>query len=357
MNLGKVIITADVTIRETLKKIDQSAEKVLIVVDEQKRLVGTITDGDIRRAILKGKNINSKINDIYNPHPFFLREQEYSKEQARSIMLAKRIELIPVVDNIDHLVNYVTWDQILSDQEPQAPHFEKIDLPVVIMAGGKGTRLEPFTRLFPKALVPISETTVLEAIINQFRKFGIEKYFITLNFKGEMIESYLKSVEKSYSVDYVWEKDFLGTAGSLKLLEKLIKGNFIVSNCDILIRADFEDAVKFHEKEQAALTIISSIRHYKIPYGVIKFKKGGKVINIVEKPEYTFPVNAGVYIVNSNVLKYIPEAQPFDMNQFISILLKNDERVFTYPVNENDYLDLGEWEEYKRATEKLNLLK
>jgi NDP-sugar pyrophosphorylase family protein len=224
---------------------------------------------------------------------------------------------------------------------------------VVIMPGGKGTRLDPITRVLPKPLIPIRDKTILELIIKEFYDYGISNFYLTLNYKGSMIEAYFNSIEKQYKVNYIWETDFLGTAGSLKLVEQEIADLFIVSNCDIIVKADYDDVINFHKNHNASLTILSSIQHYKIPYGVIEFKNGGVVNKITEKPEYSMTVNTGVYVFDKSILKYIPKNKIFDMNNLIDSLIANKKTVVTYPVNENDYIDIGQLEEYKKITNNL----
>ncbi len=164
-----------------------------------------------------------------------------------------------------------------------------------------------------------------------------------------MIKAYFKGIEKDYEVDFIKEKDFFGTAGSLKLLEKKIDDTFIVSNCDIIVKANFENVLALHKERNASLTILSSVQHYEIPYGVINFKDGGEVVNIQEKPEYTFTINTGVYILNNDVLDFIPDDTHMDMTDLIEILTEKGKKVLTYPVNEKEYLDIGQWKEYKKV--------
>jgi NDP-sugar pyrophosphorylase family protein len=217
------------------------------------------------------------------------------------------------------------------------------------MAGGKGERLDPFTRILPKPLIPIGDKPIVEIIIEEFRKQGVERYYLTLNNKSEMIESYFNSIEKDYEIIFIKEKSFLGTAGSLKIIEKKISDLFIVSNCDVIVKADFSDVINFHKNQKSMLTILAPIQHHKIPYGVIEFKKGGQVGAIHEKPEYTFTINAGVYVLCKESLKFIPENTAFDMTSLIDVLLKNEKKIFIYPINEKNYIDIGQWEEYKKV--------
>jgi dTDP-glucose pyrophosphorylase len=348
-----ILIHIDESIKDALKKLDKTAKKVLLVIDDDDRLLGTMTDGDVRRYILSGKSLDNDIREVYNKKPIFIKKEEFSIERIKEMLIKSKAGLIPILDDAGKVSDFVTWDQIFSE----LPITNKVDIPVVIVAGGKGSRLEPFTKVFPKPLIPIGDKSIIEIIIDEFKKQGVSEFYLTLNHKGEMIESYFKSIEKDYKISYIWEKDFLGTAGSLKLLDGKINDLFIVSNCDVIVKANFDDAINYHKEHRAVLTILSSIQHHKIPYGVVKSREGGKVVNIIEKPEYTLTINTGVYILSKECLEFIPKDSAFDMPDLIENLIKNNRLVITYPVNESDYIDIGQWAEYKNALEKIQLLR
>lgn len=347
-----IFISPDSSVKEAFKLLDQSAQKLLLVVDDDHTLLGTLTDGDIRRHILKNHSIDESIRHVYNPNPIVLHEDSLSPDEAQQLILTHKLSMIPVIDAKGIIVDTITWDQALTIQKPIKK--KSLDLPVVIMAGGKGTRMDPFTRVLPKPLIPIGDKTILEHIINEFKIYGINNFIFTLNFKGDMIKAYFNAIDKDYQTEYVVEEDFYGTAGSLKLLTDMLPETFIVSNCDIIVHADYEDVLSYHKKQNADLTILSSIQHYKIPYGVVNFKEEGVVTTISEKPEYTFVINTGVYILNKKILDFIPEKEPFDMPSLIQKLIERGKKVITYPVNENDYIDIGQWKEYKTAIEKFS---
>ena len=167
-----------------------------------------------------------------------------------------------------------------------------------------------------------------------------------------MVKTYLDSVPKEYKMNYIWEKKFLGTAGSLKLLPKSIKNKFMVSNCDIIIDADYGDLLRFHVDNDNLLTVVGSIQHYRIPYGIVNFKKEGRIKNIQEKPEFDFMVNTGMYVLSREVINFIPDDRPFDMTDLIEVLLKKKKKMGVYPVSQKSYIDIGQWEEYKKYFEK-----
>mgnify|MGYP001305622541 CR=1 FL=1 len=356
--INSFLIKQTDTIKEALKKLDITAEKVLFVVDEQSKFIGTISDGDIRRYILNvGQlELNKTIEKIYNNDSIFIFKDEFELELAKKLLFEHKIEAIPVIERNGIITDLITWSQAFS--ENMEKNRKKIDIPVVIMAGGKGTRLEPFTKIFPKALIPVGEKPILQIIIEKFYASGIKEFLVSLNYKGDMIESYFNGIDKNYSVEGVWEKEFLGTAGSLSLIDKKkLKEDFILTNCDIIVNADYSEVLDFHREHNASLTILSAVKHYRIPYGVINFKEKGKVIKISEKPEFTFTINAGVYILNKETLDYIPKDKRLDMNQLIDKLIANKKIIQTYPVNENDYIDIGDWTEFKRSKSKLEILK
>lgn len=350
-----LMITKEFTVKEALKKLDETAEKVLMVVDSHSKLIGTITDGDIRRAILSGKNFNDSISGVYNCRPLSISESNFDLDLVKGIFIHRKIELLPIVDTDMKIVDFITWNSAFSESRAHIFPAEKICEPVVIMAGGKGVRLHPITKVLPKPLIPLGEKTIAELIIERFQNFGVEEFFLTLNYKGEMIKAYFDSMVHGYKLHYVFEADYLGTAGSLKLIQDTIGQTFIVSNCDILVKVDYAKIMRYHKDKGACLTIVSAFQHHKIPYGVINFKKDGYVVGISEKPEKTFPINTGVYIFEHSCLDYIPVNTYFDMTDLIDLLLKEQKIICTYPVNANDYIDIGQWDYYKDALEKFKL--
>ncbi len=353
--IDSIFVCKNETIKEALKKLNISAEGVLLVLDEEKKLIGTLTDGDIRRAILAGKDLKDTIEGVFNPKPSFLYEDNFNEKKARTLFLNKRFSLIPVLTRTREVARYITWTDFFSGVTLPRKTRKKVDIPLVIMAGGKGTRMKPFTSVLPKPLIPIGEKTVLEHIIDEFLLNGITQYYFTLNYRGEMIRAYFDGIERSYNVKYIWEKEFLGTAGSLRLFADDAPECFFVSNCDIIVKADFSDVLDFHRSNGSWLTIISALQHNTVPYGVVHFSNGGRVEKIQEKPEYSFTINTGVYILDKRCLQYIPENKVFHMTDLIQALMYDHRPVFTYPINEGEYIDIGQWEEYRNALDRLNI--
>jgi dTDP-glucose pyrophosphorylase len=347
-----ILIHEAESVKEALKKLDKTAEKVLIVVDDDMRLLGTISDGDIRRHLLKGRDLEEPILDVYHRQPITMEQHRMSMAEARETMLKHKIELLPVIDAERRVIDFLSWSQAFTEKKPARSRV--LDLPVVIMAGGKGTRLEPFTKVFPKPLIPLGDKPIIEVIIDEFRHYGINRFFITLNYKADMIEAYFKSVERDYEITFVREEEFLGTAGSLRLLQGRIDGTFILSNCDTVVKANYEEVVRLHREQESFVTILSALRHYEIPYGVLTYGAGGEIQELVEKPECTFTINTGCYVLDSRCLEHVPEGY-YDMPTLIGALIAQNRKAITYPVNESDYVDIGQWEEYRRTLKHFEL--
>ena len=347
----------NITIKEALKKLDETAEKTLLVTDDSRRLLGTLTDGDIRRYIIRTGKLNGTIEKIFNRKPITIHISEVSNtNMIRKILLRKKIEVLPVLDDNNRIVDYLTWSQVFS-KDGTSINYKKngtLNIPVVIMAGGRGTRLKPFTQVLPKPLIPVGDKTIVEHIMDKFRSFGITKFFMLLNYKSELIKAYFNGTVRDYQIEFLTEDRFLGTVGGLSLLKDKIHSDFILSNCDVLVDTDYEKVLEFHRSNEAWLTAITAILHYRIPYGVVNTCRGGLVKSIQEKPEHSFQINTGVYVFKREVLEYIPKDKPYDMNELIEKLLEEDKKVLAYPVSEGDYIDIGQWDEYRKALSKLS---
>ncbi len=346
-----LFLSPDERISQVLRKFNTAGEKVLLVV-EDKKLIGVVTDGDIRRAVLSGADLDDPIIHVYNSSPCFIYDFQLDHDHVRNLLLENRIDLIPIVDGKMRVVDYITWDRAFARKDLCAGKKDQISLPVVIMAGGKGTRLGPVTTIIPKPLIPVGTKTIVEHIMDRFMENGITTFYFTLNYLGEMIKAYLSSVDSKNSLHYIFEDEFYGTAGSLKLGKDKLPSVFIVSNCDILVETDYADILAFHKKNKAALTMVSAFMQHRIPYGVIDFKHDGIVTGLREKPEQTVVINTGVYIVNLECLDYIPDNAVFHMTDLIEALMEKGKRVCTYPVNETEYIDIGQWDEYRSAVKQ-----
>lgn len=344
--IKKYCVSEHVTIKDALKQIGVAAVKMVFIVDTQDKLVGSVSDGDVRRWLLNGESLTENVSRIYNHYPKTVTEP-YDVQDIKQLMLKYRIEVIPVVKN-DILVDVLLWSDVFSGM---AHHHEaKLNVPVLVMAGGKGTRMDPFTRILPKPLIPLGDKPIIEIILDNFSSFGCSDFLVTLNYKGKMIQSFFDSAESSYPIRFFWEEKPCGTAGGIRLAKEAIAADdFFVSNCDVLVKADYNDIYHFHTENNNDITIVGSMKHFTIPYGVLELKNGGVLQNIIEKPEYDFLVNTGMYVIRKKVIDAIPENEKFDFPQLIEKVQQLGGKVGVYPIGQHAWIDIGQWQEYHEA--------
>lgn len=337
------IVDSHKTIIQTMKLMDDGFTKALLVFDGE-QFLGLITNGDLQRAIIAKKPFDTEIKTIVDNSKKKYAHISDDKEHIKAWMLDVRAEMMPVVDSEGKLVKVIFWDELFNDQ--QNDNREKIDLPVVIMAGGKGTRLKPITNVIPKPLIPIGEKTILEEIMDQFEKIGCQKFFMSVNYKSDMMRFYIEQLEHHYDIEFFEESKPLGTIGSVSLLKGKITTPFFVSNCDILIDQDYRDVYDYHLVNHNDLTIVTAVKSYKIPYGVIETGEDGLMTGLQEKPEITYMINTGVYILNPECIEAIPEGEFFHITHLMEKIKKRGGRVGCFPVSEHAWKDMGEWSEY-----------
>ena len=221
------------------------------------------------------------------------------------------------------------------------------------MAGGKGTRLEPFTKVLPKPLIPIHEKPVIEHILEHFTNVGVKQFILTVNYKARIMKAYFEELKPDYSIDFVEEQKPLGTAGSLKFLENKFNSPIFVTNCDIIIQADYPDIFAFHQNNGYDITLVASIKNYIIPYGTCELDGEGNLKKINEKPKYDLLVNTGLYVINPDILHLIPENESYDITYLIEDAMKKNKKVGVYPIDDDSWIDVGQWAEYQKAVDQL----
>jgi len=347
--LKDIFVNRDHSIIDAMRVLDDTGMKTVIVIEDNK-LVGVLTDGDIRRYILKAGNLNEPVSLIMNIKPIKIHKNEMTK--AKKIFLKKLLSIIPVVDDNDEVIDLIKWEDLFEGGDREA---DSLDVPVVIMAGGEGTRLYPYTKILPKPLIPIGDTPIIERIIERFNQRGCQDFYLTVNYKKNMIKAYFNELQPNYNIHYIDENKPLGTGGSLYLLKDELKETFIVSNCDVLIDGNYSDMLKFHKDNNNDLTIITSVKNYVIPYGIIELDNEEKVNKLIEKPHYNFLVNTGMYILEPNVLQLIPRDEVYHITQLIDALILNGSKVGTYPVSEKSWLDMGQINELETMRQRLGL--
>jgi dTDP-glucose pyrophosphorylase len=353
MEIKKLLIERGLDLKSALKRLDQGAKKVLFVVEGKQKLYGSITDGDIRRFIIKTGGLSGTVDEVCHTDPVRVKEG-YGYSDVKQVMLEKSVEAVPVVNSQGRIIDILYWEDILRESDRKVKR--AIDLPVVIMAGGRGTRLEPFTQILPKPLIPVGDKTMIELVMKEYLKYGVTRFIITLNYKSELIKAYLGDIKGPFQIQYIDENKPLGTGGGLYKLKDMLKTPFLVTNCDVLIDTDIADLIDFHKDGGYLMTLVASMQHYKIPYGICQVENGGLLTDIQEKPEYDFLVNTGLYMLNPDVLKYLPENTFFPITDLVKALKKDRQKIGVYPVSEKSFIDIGQLEEYKRFMKLLDLV-
>jgi dTDP-glucose pyrophosphorylase len=349
-NLNNLLILPDVTISEAMIAMNRSSVKCLIVIDSSQILIGTLSDGDIRKSLLKGKTIKDKVKDIYNDQPMYFREGTFTSQEVKKTLLEKKLNLAPVVDGNLRVIDVLFWEEIFRN-DVSVNRIQRIEAPVIIMAGGKGIRLEPFTHVLPKPLVPIKGKTVIEHIIDSFVACGVKDFYLTVNHKSRIIKAYFEDLQPSYKVSFIDEKKPLGTGGSLKYMKGKIKETFIVTNCDIIINMEYAGLLQFHKSRECTVTLVASTKNFVVPYGTCELNKEGYLVQINEKPEYNFLANTGLYVLEPNVLEFIPPDRVYHITHLIEEVISRGMKVGVYPVSEEAWLDVGQWSEFKKTIE------
>lgn len=349
-NIEKNLVTPDTSIRNVVEIIDQTGVGIVLLVDNKKRLIGTITDGDVRRALIRNINLDASANELLKFRPV-----EYSQpivgsiriERSKIIQLMKTRNLrhLPLLDDEGCVVELALLSELV---EPKL----SIPLTAVIMAGGYGTRLRPLTENVPKPMLSAGGRPLLEQIVNQLSGNGIKKLYITTHYKPEIITNHFGDGSKfGVEIKYLHENEPLGTAGGLGMIKKR-NGPLLIINGDILTQLDYQTLFEFHKEHRADMTV--GVRKYEVqvPYGVID-TNGLDITQLIEKPLLKYFVNAGIYLLESSALDYIPEHKRFDMTDLIEHLIKDKRSVISFPIREY-WLDIGQHTDYEQAQKDLH---
>lgn len=346
---SNIILETD-SLQYALEQLGEIAVKVLLVVSDANIFVGTITDGDVRRAILAGASLETMVSHIANYHPLFLEHDD--EDAARKLMYERKISALPIL-NEEKKIQKV----YIVGEERQKEDNEKLDVPVVIMAGGLGTRLYPYTKILPKPLIPVSDIPISERIIQSFQKIGCEEFHMVVNYKRNMIKAYFNDMDHGYNIHFWDEETPLGTGGGLYLLKDCISGTFVLTNCDILILDDVRKIIQHHKKEMNKVTMVCSLKNFTIPYGIVNFSEGGEISSFEEKPQLSFFTNTGYYILEPDIFNYIDQNEKIGMPDIIDRMRENELKVGIYPISENAWLDMGQFDSMESMERRLKELK
>ena len=347
--IKNICIQLDATILSALKQMDTSRRKLLIVLQGE-HFYRLLSIGDIQRAIIKGIPMDQPVKGIVRDKNTVATTKD-DLNVVKEGMRKRKTEFMPVVDESGSLVDVIFWEDLFEDKLTEDR--EKIELPVVIMAGGKGTRLKPITNVIPKPLIPVGDKTILEEIMNQFEGIGTKKFYMSVNYKADMMEYYLSQLDHKYDIEFFMEDKPLGTIGSVALLKGKITTPFFVSNCDIVIDQDYRDVYDYHKENKNDITIVTAVKSIRIPYGVIETGENGLMTGLKEKPEQTYMINTGVYILNPDLIDEIPEGEFFHITHLMEKVKARGGRVGCFPVSENAWRDMGEWPEYLKMIKVL----
>lgn len=348
--IKSVTIEKTAAIISALRQMDAQKVKLLMVLDDGK-FCSLLSIGDIQRAIIANTPLETAIEHILRQKVNVARADD-NKESIIARMKERRNDFMPIVDDEGKVVDVIFWEDISDYKEIKVK--EKFELPVVIMAGGQGSRLRPLTNVLPKPLIPIGEQTMMEDIMDRFVECGCHNFYVSVNYKADTIRRYFANLDKpQYHVEYFQEDKPLGTAGSLHLLKDRINNTFFVSNCDIIIDEDYSEILDFHRSNGNEITVVAALKEFSIPYGTLETGEGGQLVGLTEKPNLTFKINTGMYILEPHLVKEIPSDRLYHITFLIEELISEGRKVGVFPISEGSWTDIGNWEEYLKIIKTL----
>lgn len=335
----------NLTVSQAMQQIDKNTCGILFLVDEENKLLGCITDGDVRRYLLSGGKMSGPAIEAANRNPRAAK----NIEEARYLYHKKNYIVIPIVDD-----NYIVIDLYNGDAgESKQKQRNALHIPVVINAGGKGTRLDPYTRVLPKPLIPVGDLPIIELIMQEYQSYACTDFHIIVNYKRDLMKAYFADNERRYSISWYDEEKPLGTGGGLSLLRGKFSSTFFFANCDALLTANYESMLKFHKESGNVITMICAYKNMNIPYGVVEMGVNGSIEEMKEKPLVSFLTNTGIYIVEPEVIDDIADDEAIGFPDIIQREKDNGKKVAVFPVSENDWMDMGQIPELEKMRVKL----
>lgn len=331
------------TLSEAMQRIDSNARGILFLVDGEDCLQGCITDGDIRRFLLAGGKMTEAAADAANRRPKCAK----STAEAKDLYHKEKYIAIPIVDDSNRIVS------IFNGQNGEVRKRDPLDVPVVINAGGRGTRLDPFTRVLPKPLIPVGDLPIIEHIMKEYQSYSCNEFHIIVNYKRDLMKAYFADSDSRYDISWYDEEEPLGTGGGLSLLRGKLAGTFFFTNCDALLTANYGSMLKFHKENSNAITMVCAYKNVSIPYGVVEMGMNGVIEDMREKPVMSFLTNTGIYIVEPEVIDDIEDGVPIGFPDIVAREKRNGRKVAVFPVSENDWMDMGQLPELEKMRLKL----
>jgi dTDP-glucose pyrophosphorylase/predicted transcriptional regulator len=343
-SIKDIVACKDTLLKEVLKIIDRSSKQICLVIDNNNKLLGTINDGDIRRALLNNISLDDTVENIYFKTPAVANIND-SKETILNICKVKKIHQIPIVDNDNNIIGLEILDELIgSKSKPNK---------VILMVGGLGTRLRPLTENTPKSMLLVGDKPILQTIVEKFVNHGFVNIVMCIGYKSHMIQEFFEDGSRfGANIEYALEGKRMGTAGAISLLsqKQVPTEPFFVMNGDLLTNVNFENFLNFHIQNDAKATMGVKEYDFKVPYGVVNLEDG-KIKSIIEKPVHNFFVSAGIYILNSECINLIPKDEFYDMPTLFDKLIQINENTISFPIREY-WLDIGRIEEYEKANKE-----
>lgn len=340
------LILSGSKVKEALLLLNElSQDAILFVVDAEDKLIGALTDGDVRRGLIKGFTIDSYIDEIIQDDPRYITKGENNLEKIIEYREGD-FRIVPVVDENHRVVNVINFRKIRS----------YLPIDAVIMAGGRGQRLQPLTDTTPKPLLKVGDKAIMEHNLDRLALFGIDDFWVSVKYLGEQIESHFgQGVEKNIKIEYVWENEPLGTIGAVSQIKNFEHDYILVTNSDLLTNIDYEQFFLEFIKQDADLAVLTIPYQVNIPYAVLEMNNGN-VKSFKEKPTYTYYSNGGIYLMKKEMLKYIPQETFFNATDLMEELIKNDLKIISYPFV-GYWLDVGKHEDFEKAQKDINYIK
>jgi len=346
VKLNKYFIKKNASIRNALSLLNISPHKCLLVIDNKKKLLGTITDGDIRKTILKNSNLEISIDKIYNKNPSKVYEDQINLQEIKKILKINKFDIIPIVNNKENVVDVFSWDRFFKITNNDSV-YRNID--IVIMAGGRGKRLAPFTNKFPKALMPIGGKPMISRIIEKYYMLGFNNFYVSTFYQKNILK---KTITKEFKdnndlkIQFINEEKPLGTIGAVANINiNKYSSPLIITNCDTIISDNLDDIIINHLNNKADMTLVITKKTFVSPYGEVIINKRNALLNLKEKPSFNLLVNVGFYIVNKNVLRLIPKNKFFDATDLIFKAKLKKMKIMTHKIPSNSWIEIGKMSE------------
>jgi len=345
MDFQDYIIPKTFAISDAIARLETLEHKTVFVATDENGIQGVVTDGDIRRYLLSGRTLSAPVLDVASRNPIKLIG--YHEARARDMLRENDIQCVPMLDRFDRLHALVFETETLHRESPPS------DTPVIMMAGGYGTRLKPYTEILPKPLIPVGGVTITEQILNRFKKFGFYNFTLVVNYRRNLIRSYFSEVDTKANLTFVDEEEPLGTGGGLAVFKGSFHSPVLVTYCDAVIEADYGEILEEHVRSGSIFTMVCARKKVMIPYGVIEMDESGALTGLTEKPSFEFLTNTGFYVVSPAFFDLIEDGRFAPITDIIETARQQGRRIGIYTIEEECFIDIGQLEDLRGVEDKL----